>query len=79
MFLAMLVLFVVTTPFLRGLEYGDLIASGLLTPVMASGVVMVGASRATLTLAALLAVLTIVAKRVNHYRPELLPASIGHE
>jgi hypothetical protein len=75
-FLAMLLLFVITTPFLQGLSYGDLITSGLLTLIMASGVVMVGASRTTLALATVLAVATIVAKWVNHYRPELLPASV---
>ena len=72
----MLVLFVVVTPFLKGVSNGDLVTSALLTLIMASGVVMVGASRATLTLAAFLAVLTIVAKWVNHYHPELLPASV---
>jgi len=72
----MLVLFVVVSPFLKGVSNGDLVTSALLTLIMASGVVMVGASRATLTLAAFLAVPTIVAKWVNHYHPELLPASV---
>src|SRR5690242_11073211 len=76
MFLAMLLLFVIATPFQQGLGYGDLITSALLALIMASGVVMIGASRSTLTLATILAVATILAKWVNHFRPELLPASI---
>lgn len=76
MFLCMLLLFVVTMPFLQGLGYGDLITAGLLTLIMASGVVLVGASRVTVTIATVVAVPTVVAKWVNHYHPEWLPASV---
>ena len=75
-FLGMLVLFVVAMPFLQGLSFGDLVVSGLLTLIMASGVIMVGANRVTLVSAAVLAVPTVAAKWINHYRPDLLPASL---
>jgi hypothetical protein len=74
-FLGMLLLFVVVMPFLVGVPKGDLIVSGLLTLIMASGIVVVGASRWTLTVAAVLAVPSIIGKWLNHFFPELLPAS----
>ena len=75
-FLVVLVAFIVASPFLGTLPQGALINSALLTLVLIAGVVVVGARRATLVPAILLVVVGLVARWVNHFRPEVMPAGI---
>jgi len=75
-FLVVLVTFVVASPFLGTLPAGVLINSVLLTLVLIAGVIVVGARRATLVPAIFLVVVGLVARWVNHFRPEAMPAGI---
>src|SRR5215470_8523948 len=75
-FLVVLVAFIVASPFLGTLPAGVLINSALLTLVLIAGVVVVGARRATLVPAILLVVVGLVARWVNHFRPEVMPAAV---
>ena len=75
-FLVDLVTFVVASPFLGTLPAGVLINSVLLTLVLIAGVIVVGARRATLVPAIFLVVIGLVARWVNHFRPEAMPAGI---
>ena len=75
-FLVALVLFIVAIPFLQDLPHGDLIQSALLTLVLVSGLLAIGARRGTLVLAAVLVSAALVAKWVNHFRLEVMPPTV---
>jgi len=75
-FLVILALFIIATPFLETLPKGQLINTALLTLVMLSGLVVIGARRGTLLLAMVLVVPGVVARWVNHYRPESMPVVV---
>jgi hypothetical protein len=75
-FLVVLALFIIATPFVATLLGGELVNSVLLTLVMASGLLVIQARRGTLVLATLLMVPGVVARWINYYRPELMPAAV---
>jgi hypothetical protein len=75
-FLLVLGTFIIASPFLGSLQGGDLINSALLTLVMIAGVAVVGARRATLAPAILLVVVALLARWVNHFNPQAMPAWI---
>jgi hypothetical protein len=75
-FLVALVLFIVAIPFLQDLPRGDLVQSALLTLVLVSGLLAIGARRGTLVLAAVLVIAALAAKWVNHFRPEVMPPTV---
>jgi voltage-gated potassium channel len=66
----------VFTPFIEDLPRGDLIEALLLSLVMLSGVLAVGARRRHLVIALMLGVPAVVSKWVNHLRPDLLPPEV---
>src|SRR5437773_10307263 len=66
----------VFTPFIEDLPRGDLIEALLLTLVMVSSVLAVGARRRHLIIALALVVPAAVGKWVNHLRPDLLPPEV---
>src|SRR6516165_3337711 len=66
----------VFTPFIEDLPDGDLIDALLLTLVMVSGVLAVGARRRHLIIALVLVVPAVVGKWINHLRPDLLPPEV---
>ena len=75
-FLVALGLFIIAIPFVEALPGGELVNSVLLTLVLTSGVLVIQARRATLVLAMLLVVPGLLAKWINYYRPEALPAAV---
>ncbi len=75
-FLVVLSLFIVTTPFFGTLSIGQAINTALFTLVMLSGLMVVGARRGTLLLAMVLVVPGVAARWINHYRPESMPAAV---
>jgi len=72
-FLAGLILFYASLPFLEKLAYGDVVESLLLTLAFALAVLAVGGRHTTLIWAGLLVVPAILAKWFSHYRPDLVP------
>ena len=60
----------VFTPFIEDLPRGDLIEAVLLTLVMVSGVLAVGARRRYLIIALVLVVPAVAGKWINHLRPD---------
>jgi len=75
-FLVVLALFIVATPFVGTLPRAELINSALLTLVLISGLLVLQARRGTLVLAILLAVPGLVARWINYYQPELMPVFV---
>ena len=75
-FLVALVLFIVAIPFLQDLPRGDLVQSVLLTLVLVSGLLAIGARRGTLALAAVLVIAALMAKWVNHFRPDVMSPAV---
>jgi len=75
-FLVALALFIVTVPFLGAVAGGQLINTALFTLVMLSGFTVLGVRRGTLLLAIALLVPGVVARWINHYRPESMPAIV---
>lgn len=73
-FLIALVLLLVLTPLVEGLGQAVLIEGVLLTLVLASAVLAVGAERRTLVIALALSVPAVVAKWIHHFAPEFVPA-----
>jgi len=66
----------VFTPFIEDLPDGDLIDALLLTLVMVSAVLAVGARRRHLIIALVLVVPAVLGKWINHLRPDLLPPEV---
>jgi ion channel len=75
-FLVVLGLFIVATPFVGTLPAGELIITALLTLVLTSGLLVIQARRGTFLLAMLLVVPGVVARWINYYRPELMPPAV---
>jgi len=67
-FLAALVLFFVTSPFVEALEYGRFIESATLTVVLVAAVLAVGGRRRTLVLASLLLAPVVLLRWIHHFR-----------
>lgn len=75
-FLIALVLLLVVTPLVEGLNQAVLIEGVLLTMVLGSAVLAVGAERRTLIIAVALSVPAILSKWVHHFLPDILPAAV---
>jgi len=73
--LALGLLFLVT-PFVEELPRGQLVESILLTVVMISAVLAVGGRRRTLIIALLLLGPAVLAKWINHLKPEIIPPEL---
>jgi voltage-gated potassium channel Kch len=75
-FLVVLVLLLVTIPFVDELTNGNLIEAALLTLVLLSAVLAVGGRRRTLLAAILLVTPALIATWLHHLRPDLLAREI---
>lgn len=75
-FLIVLVLLLVVTPLIQGLSHAVLIEGMLLTLVLGSAVLVVGADRRTLVIAIALSVPAILAKWMHHFLPDIVPAAV---
>lgn len=65
-----LVLLLISTPVVRKMEHGRVIEAFLMTFVLLSGVLAIGARRHTLAIGALLGVPAILGKWIQHFRPD---------
>jgi voltage-gated potassium channel len=72
-----LVMWIVATPFMDALRHGDLIGALLLTLLLVSAVLMVGANRRKLILATVLVLPAFVGRWVNHFRPDTMPVEVS--
>jgi len=72
-YLVALVVFILASPLVVELDYGQVIEAGMLTIVLISAVVAVS-ERWITRLAAV--VLAVVGRWVHHYRPELMPVAV---
>jgi len=70
-----IVLWIVATPFIDSLPYGDLMGAALLTLVLLSAVLVVGANRRERVIAVVLVIPAIVGKWVNHLWPDAMPTA----
>jgi len=70
-----IVLWIVATPFIDSLPYGDLIGAALLTLVLLSAVLVVGTNRRERVIAVVLVIPAIVGKWVNHLWPDAMPTA----
>ena len=75
-FLGALALMFVSAPFMERIRGGDLIEAGLMTVVLTSAVVAVGARRRTLVTAIVLLTPTLIAKWLSHARPDLVAQEV---
>jgi Ion channel len=75
-FLAALVLFFLSLPFLEKLPFGDVVESLLLTVALTLAVLAVGGSRKTLLRAGVLVMPVVLGKWLSHYRPDLVPPEV---
>jgi hypothetical protein len=75
-FLVALLLFIVVVGFLQDLSLGDLAVSILLTAVLLTGMLAVGARNGILALAPVLVIPGLIAKWVNHFMPDIMPAAV---
>ena len=66
----------VSFPFVETLQASGLIESILLTLVLASAVLAIATGRRTVIIATFLAVPTLAARWINHYRSDLIPAEV---
>jgi voltage-gated potassium channel len=71
-----IVLWMLATPFIDALRYGDLIGALLLTLVLFSAVLMVGATRRKLVLSIVLVLPAFVGKWINHFKPDAMPVEV---
>ena len=71
-----IVLWIVATPFIDTLQYGDFIGAVLLTLLLFSAVLVVGANRQKLMVAFVLAIPSLVGKWVNHFWPHAMPTEL---
>ena len=69
-------IFFTCAPFLEEIKGGDLIVSFLLSLVLLSAVLAVADRRRTLVVAILLAIPTLAARWVSHFRPDLVPPGV---
>jgi voltage-gated potassium channel len=72
-----IVLWIVSTPFIDALQHGGLIGASLLTLLLFSAVLVVGANRRKLILATVLAFPAFVGKWVDHFWPDAMPTEIS--
>jgi hypothetical protein len=74
--LSVLILLIVTGPFIDRLDYGILIESVLMTLVLFSAVMAIGGRRSTLIWASVMVIPALAGKWVNYFRPDLAPPEI---
>lgn len=74
--LVVLLLLFFSAPFVEDLPQGDLIDAVLITLVMVSAVLAVGGQRRTLIVALVLVIPALAGKWANHFRPDLVPATV---
>ena len=74
--LIVIVVLIVTSPFLGQLPGGAGIEAVLMTVVLLSAVLAIGEQVRTLRLAALLVLPALIARWLYHFRPELLPQAV---
>jgi len=72
-FLAMLIVLLVTMPFMQDIHYGQAIEAALMTLVLLSAVPAVGGRRRTLIKAMVLVTPAVVGTWLHHWHPHLLP------
>ncbi|MBS0189823.1 MAG: potassium channel family protein [Phycisphaerales bacterium] len=72
-FLIAMILFMVLAPALESLAWGDFIMSTLLSAMMLTGVLAVGASRRKLILGVMLVIPALVLRWLNHTQPNPMP------
>lgn len=75
-FLIALVSLLVLTPLVEGLSQDTLIEGVLLTVVLGSAVLAVGAERRTLVIAMALSIPAILSKWIQHFAPEVVPIEV---
>ena len=75
-FLIALVALLVVTPLVENLRHAVLIEGLLLTVVLGSAVLAVGAERRTLMIAAALSFPALLSKWVHHFAPEFVPVEV---
>src|SRR5256714_7942004 len=66
----------VSFPFVETLQASGLIESILLTLVLVSALLAIARGRRTVIIATVLALPTLIARWINHYRPDLVPAEV---
>jgi len=76
-FLIVLVVLIVSMPLLEGMRYGAVIEKVLLTVVMLSALLVVGAGRRVMVPAIILVLPAVSGKWISHYWPNLMPAEIN--
>ena len=69
-------IFFACAPFVEEIKGGDLIISFLLSLVLLSAILAVADTRRTLVVAILLAIPTLAARWINHFRPDLVPPRV---
>jgi len=74
--LVVLVLWLVSAPFILRFDRGVVIEAVIMTVVMLSAVIAIGGRRRTLIVAAVLVAPACVCKWINHMRPDLMPPAI---
>jgi hypothetical protein len=66
----------VSFPFVETLQASGLVESILLTLVLVSALLAIARGRRTVIIATVLALPTLAARWINHYRPDLVPAEV---
>ncbi len=75
-FLAVLLLLIVTGPFVDRFEFGILIESVLISLVLFSALLAIGGRRSTLVLGSVMVIPALAGKWANYFRPDLVPPEI---
>lgn len=75
-FLIALLLFICIVGVLEDFPFGDLIVTILLSFVLVTGVLAVGARSGTLSLAPVVVIPGLIAKWVNHFQPDIMPPAV---
>ena len=74
---SVLILLLVTLPFVDQLPNGDLVESVLLTLVLLSAVMAVGGRRNSLVAGVVLVTPAVLGRWIDHLRPDLIPADLS--
>ncbi len=72
-FLISLIVMMVATPLIGDLRNGDLIESALVTIVLSSAVLAIGARSRLLIVGSVLVLPALACRWLNHYRPDIMP------
>lgn len=74
--LVVLLLFIVVTPFLEIIPYGELVQAVILTLALLFAVFVVAESRRMLVVAAIMVTPAFLGKWINYVRPDIMPAEV---